>query len=230
MIIVTGSGRSGTKTLAKLLGGHHEFRSSYIVEKHFTRAVGGEDPFSSREERLSAALDLFQGIDEETFIDSSNLHIHYLDAIFLLFPKARFILTLRNGKDFVRSACSRKWHKQETYGTMPLPADPFYDRWQYMSPLQKNAWIWSYRNGKALCGMRIIPASQKLTIRIEEIAEPRTIRRLEGFVERKIEVKEVRPWNANPSFDMPPPENWTEEMKASFDEIAAPMMRRLGYY
>jgi hypothetical protein len=230
MIIITGSGRSGTRTLAEVLGGHHEFRAQYILDKYFPKAVCMADPFDTIERRLSVVLDLFQGIDEETFIDSSNLHIHFIDAIHILFPAARFIFAVRNGKDFVRSAHSRQWHEHATFGTMPLPGDSFHALWKDMSPLQRNAWIWTYRNSRALDGLRPVPEDLKLTVKIEEVAEEETRQRIESFTGRRIDaVCAGRRWNANQSFDLPPKEEWTAEMDREFDEVAGRMMRLLDY-
>ncbi|MBS1126342.1 MAG: hypothetical protein H6Q93_331, partial [Nitrospirae bacterium] len=35
VLIITGTGRSGTGSMAKLLGGYHEFRVHYLLDKYF---------------------------------------------------------------------------------------------------------------------------------------------------------------------------------------------------
>lgn len=231
MLIVTGTGRCGTGTLARMFGGHHEFRVHYILDKYFLRTDPVSTPFDTIEKRIAAMLDLHQGIDRRTFIDSSNLYIHFIDALHLLEPSAKFILSVRNGKDFVRSAHSRRWHEQNVFGTVPPRGDPFHPKWRSMSPLQKNAWIWVYRNKKALEGLRKVPEGQKVIVKIEDIRKEETLQKFEVF--SGIEVKERR-WaeegfNANPSFDLLPKEEWTDAMHREFDEIAGEMMRFFGY-
>ena len=49
--------------MAKLLAGHHEFRSHYLLDKYFLRADPHSDPFDTVEKRVMAMLDLLQGID-----------------------------------------------------------------------------------------------------------------------------------------------------------------------
>ena len=186
MLIITGTGRSGTGTMAKLLDGYHEFRVHYLLEKYFLHAGPHCDPFDTVEKRAMVMLELHQGIDRETFIDSSNLYIYFIDALYLLNPDAKFILTVRNGKDFVRSAFSRLWHEQNTFGTVPLFSDPYFKKWDSLTLIQKNAWIWDYRNRKALDGLRVVPEKQKLVIKIEDISKPETLDALESFTGRMI--------------------------------------------
>ncbi len=231
MLIITGTGRSGTETMAKLLGGRHEFRVNYILEKYFLHADPRSDPFDTVEKRIMVMLDLHQGIDRETFIDSSNLYIYFIDALYLLNPKIKIILTARNGKDFVRSAFSRRWHEQNAFGTVPLRNDRYFEEWDSMTPIQKNAWIWDYRNRKALAGLRGMPEEQKLILRIEDIHKKKTLDMLESFTGKRIpdrELAEIR-YNANPAFTLQPKEEWTESQQKEFNAVAGGMMSFFGY-
>ncbi len=231
MLIITGTGRCGTAAFARIFNGHHEFRVQYILDKYFLRADPFSDLFGKIEKRIEVMLDLHQGIDRRTFIDSSNLYIHFIDAISLLDPSAKFILSVRNGKDFVRSAHSRGWHEHNQFGTVPPCGDPYYPKWPSMTPLQKNAWIWHYRNSKALAGLNKVPDVNKMIVKIEDISNEDTLDKLEVFSgialrERESAAKKV---NANPSFDLPPKEEWSDSMNREFDEIAGEMMRFFGY-
>ena len=109
--------------MAKLLGGYHEFRVNYILDKYFLRTDPHSDPFESIEMRTRVMLDLHQGTDRKTFVDSSNLYIYFIDALYLLDPEIKILLTVRNGQDFVRSALSRRWHEHNAFGTVPLRND-----------------------------------------------------------------------------------------------------------
>ena len=231
MLIITGTGRSGTGTMAKLFGGHHEFRVRYILDKYFPDAVPHSDPFDTIEKRITVMLDLHQGIDRETFVDSSNLYIYFIDALYLLNPEIKIVLTVRNGKDFVRSAFSRKWHEQNAFGTVPLRNDRYYDQWDSLTPLQKNAWIWDYRNRKAIEGLRGVPEKQKLVLKIEEITKKETLDMLESFTGKRIcdRVLAEKRHNANPGFSLPPKEEWTESQESEFNAIAGEMMSFFGY-
>ena len=230
MLIITGTGRSGTGMMARLFQGSHEFRVSYILEKYFSKADPYLNPFDTIEKRISVALDLMQGIDPDTFVDSSNLYIHFTDAVYKLFPEVKFILTVRNGRDFVRSAFSRRWHEKPMFGTVPQPDDPYFEKWKMMTPLQRNAWIWNYRNRKAIDGFKIIPEGQKFILRIEDITKTEVQDSLETFTGLKINKSMAeKKYNANPSFDFPSKEEWTDAQNREFNEIAGEMMRFFGY-
>ncbi len=231
VLIITGTGRSGTGTMAKLFGGHHEYRVNYILDKYFLRADPHSDLFDTVEKRIVVMLDLHQGIDRDAFVDSSNLYLYFIDALFLLNPGIKIILAVRNGKDFVRSAFSRQWHEQNAFGTVPLQNDRYFKEWDSLTPIQKNAWIWYYRNNKALEGLKGVPEDQKLVLKIEDIHKKETLDMLEAFTGKRVmdrELAEIR-HNVNPGFSLPLKEGWTERQKEEFDAIAGEMMSFLGY-
>ena len=231
MLIITGTGRSGTKTMAKLLGGHHEYRVNYILDKYFLHADPHADPFDTVEKRIMVMLDLHQGIVKDTFVDSSNLYIYFIDALCLLNPEIKIILTVRNGKDFVRSAFSRQWHKHKAFGTLPLRNDRYFIQWDSLTPIQKNAWTWQYRNRKAIEGLQGIPEKQKLVLRIEDIHRQETLDMLESFTGKRIYDRAFseKRHNANPDFSLPPKDEWTERQESEFNAIAGGMMSFFGY-
>ena len=231
MLIITGTGRCGTATLARMLGGYHEFRVQYLLDKYFLKADPFSDPFRSMGKKIEAMLDLHQGIDRKTFIDSSNLYIHFIEALHVLEPDIKFILLVRNGKDFVRSALSRRWHEQNMFGTVPLRDDPYYEKWPSMTPFQKNAWIWAFRNTRALEGLKTVQESRRLIVKVEDLRAPETLGRIEAFAGTAIKERTLgeKGLNANPSFVLPPKEEWSDGMSRDFDEIAGQMMRFFGY-
>ena len=217
--------------MAKLLGGHHEFRVHYLLDKYFTHADPHSDPFDTVEKRIRVMLDLHQGIDRKTFVDSSNLYIYFIDALYLLNPEIKIILMVRNGQDFVRSAFSRRWHEHNVFGTVPLQNNRYFSKWDSLTPIQKNAWIWEYRNRKALEGLSAVPATQKLVLKIEDIHKRETLCMLETFTGKRVSgrASAEKRHNANPAFSLPPKEQWTEQQRNEFNAIAGEMMSFFGY-
>ena len=229
MLIITGTGRSGTATTARLFNGSHEFRVDYILDKYFRDADPHSDPFDTLEKRIMAMLDLHQGIERKLFVDSSNLYIYFIDALYLLNPEVKIILTVRNGKDFVRSAYSRRWHEKNIFGTVPPRTDRYYGQWNSLSPIEKNAWIWIWRNRKALDGLRALPDEQKFILRIEDMQKKETRDLLESFAGKyDMNVADER-YNANPDYLLPPKEQWTGRQQDEFNAIAGEMMNFFGY-
>lgn len=228
MFIITGSGRSGTGMLAALFGGHHEFRVPWILEKY---AGPGRRPFRGFQERLSAVLDLHQGIDPSGFVDASNLYIYLLDALWALYPDLRILLGVRDGRDFVRSAISRGWHERRGFDTCPEPGTPAESRWKTMSPVERAAWIWADRNGRALSVLETLPESCWRIVRVEDLERNETLVDLARFsgVAVADAAAPSRGVNANPVHGFPAKEQWDDEDRRAFDRMAGSMMGRLGY-
>ncbi|MBI5143273.1 MAG: hypothetical protein HZA20_13955 [Nitrospirae bacterium] len=227
MFIITGTGRSGTGMLARLFGGHHEFRASYLLEKY---CRGNPAPFGRFDDRLAAVLDLHQGIDPSAFVDSSNLYIHLLDAVHALHPDARFIVGVRDGRDFARSAITRGWHLRDSFDCIPPDGSPAYACWPSMTPVERAAWIWTRRNEIALGMLEAIPSDRWMLVRIESLDEPMAERisvfagcpvRDLGAIRRSV--------NANFSTAFPSWRDWPPEDADAFASIAGGMMKRLGY-
>jgi len=227
MLILTGTGRSGTGMLARLFGGHHEFRATWLLEKY---APPGRVPFRSLDERISAVLDLHLGVDPEGFIDASNLYIHLIDALGALYPDLRLVLAVRDGRDFVRSAVTRGWHGRRGFDTCPAPGTADFERWPAMTPVERAAWIWVRRNEIALTGLEALPEHCRRVVRIEDLEEGNLdgLARFAGVPIRDAGAVSRRV-NANPEQSLPPFGRWPEEDRRAFERIAGGMMRRLGY-
>jgi len=230
MLIITGTGRSGTGMLARLFSGHHEFRANWILDKYCGRPEPDRPPFDSFDTRIRAVLDLHQGIDPSCFVDASNLYVHLLDAVWVLNPTARFILGVRDGRDFVRSAITRGWHSRRSFDLYPPQNSPYRARWGGMSPVERAAWIWTHRNNIATAMLARIPAGHWRIIRVEDLDEA-GLRELEAFSGHMIRDRRAVEGriNANPAQNFPPAAKWSEADKKGFEKIAGTMMSRLGY-
>ncbi len=229
MLIITGTGRSGTGMLARLFCGHHEFRVTYLIDK-YCDSGDSADPFGAFDKRLQAVLDLHQGVEPKTFIDSSNLYIYLLDALWALYPDARFILGVRDGRDFVRSAITRSWHTRTSFDTVPQKQSPYYARWQSMSPIERATWIWTNRNEIAFDMLERIPRNRWMLVRVEDLDE-QLLDRLEEFAGHPIKNKKPvkARVNANLVQGFPCKEEWSEDELRAFYAIAGGMMKKLEY-
>lgn len=230
MLIITGTGRSGTGMLARLFSGHHEFRVNWILEKYLIFEEPGRNPFGSFDARIEAVLDLHQGIDPAAFVDASNLYIHLLDAVWALNPYVRFVLAVRDGRDFVRSAISRGWHTRDSFDLLPPADSPYSGRWRDMSAVERAAWIWAWRNSKAISMLDRIPRECWRVIRVEDLDED-GLKDMEAFSGHRISNRNAvgENINANSVQNFPAPGAWSEKDKNGFEKIAGAMMSRLGY-
>lgn len=232
MIIFTGTGRSGTALYSKLFNTLHEYNVSYL-RQYFKYSPDESDPFADFETRIRIMKEHLKDVNIESFRDSSNPYIHFLDALYAIDNDVRIVLGIRDGRDFVISGITRGYHDERKYplfSMMPTLGDPYYEKWHKMTPIERCAWIWVYRNQKALERWKDIPMKNKHIVKLEDIGDRDTLDKLEEF----LGVKAKRKWlkkkvNANQYLRFPPKEEWTEEMNSRFYRIAGKMMEELGY-
>ena len=81
MLIITGTGRCGTGMFSQLLGGHHEYEAPLLVKNYFEPASPYHDPFDTLSKRIEIMKEAHKDINPRNFINSSNLYIHFADAM-----------------------------------------------------------------------------------------------------------------------------------------------------
>jgi hypothetical protein len=241
MIIFTGTGRNGTGMYAKMFDAHHEYNMAGLVEMIKEKVVNWSDPetdyLSDPADRKDIMARHLKDVDINDFRDSSNPYIHFLDTLYEMDPAIRIVLGLRDGRDFARSGLSRGYHTSvyNYYGMIPERDTPFYREWPTMNPIEKMAWLWSYRNHKALTRLQSVPKQNYWIVRLEDLVADdekaeQTIAELENFVGIKMDRQWLTTkYNKNIAYVMPSKEQWTPDMNTSFFRIAGAMMRRFGY-
>ncbi len=242
MIIFTGSGRSGTGLYAKLFNGHHEHRVGELMDLVKAQMADFNnpetDPLKDPEIRFQIVKKHFENEDLAEFCDSSNGYIHFPDALHRLNPGIKIVVGMRDGRDFARSGITRGYHtdRYHLFSMVPEKDDPIYPYWDRLSPIQKMAWMWNYRNCKVLQRLQDVPNENWAIVRLEDLTDgtPKSeavLTQLENFVGRKAD----RQWatvkyNAQKTpFALPPKEEWTDDMNQQFAEIAGPLMSQLRY-
>lgn len=232
MIIFTGTGRSGTGLYAKLFDTYHEYNVNFITQ-YFIGENFPTDPFSDFDKRIKLMENHLSHIDLVRFRDSSNPYIHFLDALYALDEDIKIVLGVRDGRDFVVSGVTRGYHDESKYplfGMIPTIDDPYYKRWPSMTPLERCAWMWAYRNQKALDRLSEVPEQNKYIVRLEDLGNKKILKRLEDFLGVKAKKRFLKKRvNSNSSTLYPPKEEWTDEMNRKFNEIAGGLMVNFGY-
>ena len=232
MIIFTGTGRSGTGLYAKLFGAHHEYNIQFLTQ-YFEYKSSGGDPFGEFQSRKNIIKKHLKDVDTKTFRDSSNPYVHFLDALHDIDNDIRIVFGVRDGRDFVVSGITRGYHNEKKYqlfSMIPIKEDPCYDMWPKMTPMERCAWMWSFRNQKALDRLATVPEPNKFIVKLEDINNIDVLTSLEDFVgfksKRRFLKKRV---NKNKKTWYPPKEEWTGEMNIRYYNIAGEMMQKLGY-
>tara|TARA_R110002050_G_scaffold74150_3_gene159266 strand:- start:1071 stop:1790 length:720 start_codon:yes stop_codon:yes gene_type:complete len=234
-VFITGTGRCGTKAIAEAFGGVHEYNVwegprivQYFQEKNPKKYI-----FADNEFREYVVDQMFSDIPTDDFLDSDNSLTHLLDLVYNKFTDAKFILCVRDGRDYVTSAANRNWHAYSCLDHKPLPNEEYYNEWDNMSIIQKNAWSWVYKNQRCLDMFKLIPEEQTYIFKVEDSKDDNKLKQLESFVGFELDIDTLRHKKVNSNNQtnvMPYKADWTEEMKHEFDDIASNLMKKFNYY
>lgn len=257
---IVSSGRSGTAMLHKALSAkpdvemHHEYAVQITQPLAVKRYLGLLDENQTRailRETFGAAV---QHSSKAHWGDSSNKLSWLIPDLAALFPAARFVHLVRDG----RKVASSYFHKlgDETYddrsnaamqayydgtGTMPPPEKPYWwpvprrgdaqaDAFRGFDQFQRIAWHWAEVNRVAMDALAALEQDRTLFIRLEDLREsPQLARELYEFLGQRFDDGDfavfARPHNVN----RPEDRMLDDTQRQQFDAIAGHMMDRLGY-
>jgi len=272
----TGAGRCGTMLLANLLNNENDFLCCHegkireleesgkqwlefltlenlIAYQHPENA---DEIFRSKRkmiERIASDKGL-KGIGDVAYNNAPFTRI-----IPSVFPNAKLIVIVRDGRDFVRSVYTSERPDPTPVGWLDINTDltelerfiefgrlrPFdaFDEgswWQDATPVEKNAWLWAetYRlifDGIDLSWNRknihIIKFEEFITDIPGQYAEVRSFLDIDGPMPAEVKKLFEKPVNrrARDARILPEWRMWTDEDKAFFLRHAEGMMTRLGY-
>ena len=221
------------------------------------------DLLADARKRLRIMQRHLHGVDLSAFRDSSNPYVHLLDAAFAMDPDVRIVLGVRDGRDFVRSGITRGYHLPDGlprpgawravrrwvrqtlglqrppiftgFGLEPEGDDAAHGAWPTMSPVERMAWLWQYRNEKALARLAGVPEDRWTVVRLEDLTgDPRRglqeLERLEAFLGVSADRQWLtRKYNHSDALAHPGHDDWTLGDIEGFRRIAGATMARLGY-
>jgi hypothetical protein len=257
---IVSSGRSGTAMLHKALSAvpgvemHHEYAvqiTQPLAVKRYLGAVNDSQTRALLDETFGAAVRHTQGTH---WGDSSNKLSWLVPDLAALFPEARFVHLVRDG----RKVASSYFHKlgNETYddrsnaalqawydgiGTAPPPEKPYWwpvprrddpmaGPFRAFDQFQRICWHWAEINRVAMAALAALPADRTLFVRLEDLVQsPSLVRELFAFLGLPYTDSAfaafARPHNVN----RPEDRLLTPAQRACFEAIAAAMVERLGY-
>jgi len=257
---IVSSGRSGTAMLHKALSAvpgvtmHHEYAvqiTQPLAVKRYLGAVKTEETRRILEETFGAAVHHAQGTH---WGDSSNKLSWLIPDLGKLFPEARFVHLVRDG----RKVASSYFHKlgAETYddrsntalqnwhdgtGALPPPEKPYWwpvprrddpmaGPFRGFDQFQRICWHWAEINRVARHALAALPPERTLFVKLEDLtASPVRVHELYDFLDLPFRADDfavfARPHNVN----RPEDRLLDARQTAQFEAIAGAMMARLGY-
>ena len=191
------------------------------------------------------------------FGDVAYNYAPFLGSISRELPEARIIAVFRNGGDFVQSATATAGQDKAPVGWPPrdkplTPVEQFIalgrwrprpdsrwaEAWDGWDHFERNAWLWAETNRVMLDAIEQIDPARVCVLRFEdffgslETAYP-VLRDFLGITEALgTETRKLmagRPINHRPERALPPPGQWSDDMRERFETIAGDVMRRLNY-
>lgn len=244
LVFVLGSGRCGTKAIVKMLAGagieaHHEYcRYSYQREAVLTY-IGKYEPL-----RMALILERIFGSaayysEQPIFLDSSHKLVPVVDVLTDMFPDAKFIHLIRDG----RKVCESFFYKLQIHNdrahrllrdwitdpTLPLPPPsekywhipaPYDDRWLRI------CWWWMYSN-------HLIEQAKNerfLTARLDTLINNEgALKMLVDFIGVDYDPTMFEFLQKPDHVYVPVNYSMTEQQQEQFDEICGSAMKYYGY-
>ncbi len=182
-----------------------------------------------------------QRLGASVYVESNNRFFSLLKPLRHVFPHARIVHVMRDGRDYVRSGLGRQWYtKEDRFPRLTarmFPDDPYRDRWEAMTRFEKIAWRWQKKD--SILADDVAELENTLTVRFEDIfttpGRPGLyeISRFVGFsdevVTEHLERMGAEKMNSTRRPPIPRWPDWDEDLTRRFEEIAGEHLRRCGY-
>jgi hypothetical protein len=261
-VFIVGSGRSGTRTIFKLLSGtsnieiYHEFVCTHIQKDaamYFMNLIDKKEIVRRISELHGSAI-YYSSC--QFWVDCSNKLSWVIEPLIEMFPNARFVNLVRDG----RKVAGSFFHKlsDEMYDdfstnimiewlshpdSLPIPppekkywwniprmGQPFYEEFPKFNQFQRACYQWQEANRVILESLKIVPSEQQMTVKLEELISKREV--LAKFLlffslEYDEHFYEFLQTPQNVIFPMD--FALSGEQLEQFNDIASDMMERLGY-
>jgi hypothetical protein len=274
LVFGVGAGRCGTMTLANLLNSEPDCFCLHEGKIRVGMAVGEQYlPFLTLEnyraylhpeeaeeilrEKRRDMPGLLQKRQCAVLGDVAYNYAPFIETIPNVFPAAKLVVLLRDGRDFVRSVYTNErpdptpvgWldgdvtltpvEKYVALGRLrPRPGSADAGLWPKMSPVAKNAWLWSETYRLILDGLAGWDTDNVRILRFEvffadletNYAQLRKWLGLSGPVAPETqEVLGAKKINSRHSRILPHWTEWTEQTTQDFMAFAGETMQRTGY-
>lgn len=261
-IFVVGSGRSGTRMVYKLLTGvpdmeiYHEYLCTHIQPVAAMYYMKLLDKGSVKEQIKGLHGAGIYYSKARYWVDCSNKLSWIIEPLFELYPNAKFVHLVRDG----RKVASSYFHKlgDEMYENeslklmlewlndrenMPMPppekkywwnipqkGQPFYEEFPTFDHFQRACYQWREANRILIESLESVPEEQKLFVKLEDLTTKKdALKSLLAFFDTEYEDHFFEALQTPQNVIYPMDFKLTETQLRQFNEIAGDMMEGLGY-
>jgi len=261
-VFILGSGRCGTFQIFKLLEGlsHLETHHEYLFENILKTAVLYRMNVVEKKEIISLLKNTHSpaiNYSEKNFwIDSSNALPWIIEPLYEIFPNARFIHLIRDGRKVVSSFYNKfseivyddrcvsvlsDWlenpdilveppPEKKYWRPFPTYGEKFYDDFKKFNRFQRLCYYWQDININIQNSLKVIPSSQKMFIRLEDLTSDTSV--LEdflGFFDAEINENSIEIIKRPVNVAVPKNFPISQEQRKEFNNICSSAMTLFGY-
>jgi len=261
-IFIVGSGRSGTRMVFKLLSGipeveiYHEYVCTHIQQQATLYHMGLIDNNEIKQKIKELHGSAIHYSKANCWVDCSNKLSWIIEPLFALFPTAKFVHLVRDGRKVAISyfhklndemyddesvKIMRDWLNNQEKLPMPPPekrywwnipqkSQPYAEKFSKFDQFQRACYQWVESNRVIMESLKNIPQEQKLFVKLEDLVADRDVlANLLAFFEVKYEEHFFEFLQTPQNVIFPMDFQLKDFQLLQFNEIAFDMMETLGY-
>lgn len=259
---IVSSGRSGTAMLHKLFSGiddvemHHEYAVQITQPLAIRRYLDLVDVAETRRVLAETHGASIRYSEKAYWGDSSNKLSWLIPDLATLFPDARFVHLVRDGRkvagSYLRKLGAECYDDRSTaifqafyddparhptpplekkyWWPVPRKGSPDAQSFRLFDQFERISWHWAEINRVILDSLGKLPAHRKLFVRLEDLrSSPETLKELLHFLNLGYRDAHFALFQRPHNVNRPEDIQLNDRERDAFDRIAGTMMARLGY-
>ena len=261
-VFILGSGRCGTFQISRLLESvgeieaHHEYLFENILKSavlYRMNAIKSEDVKSMLTKTHRPAIHYSE---KKFWVDSSNALPWIIEPLYEMFPNARFIHLIRDGRKVVSSFYNKfsdvvyddrcvsivnEWlenpeimpepsPEKKYWRPFPVKGESFCNEFKEFNRFQRLCYYWQDVNISIRNSLKVIPETQKMFVRLEDLTSDTEV--LKGFLEMfDTEINDDFIEMLKRPVNVAVPKNFplSQEQRKEFNDICSNAMSTFGY-
>jgi len=258
VVFIISTGRTGTRFLARFfrsfspaIDSRHEPDPDFLkLGVGYARdKVSLEDAVTVIRERRLWIADSMRKNNKNIYIESNNRYFSLIPILWGIFPQAKIIHIVRDGRDVVRSTMNRDFYtprdgiyfrKKLRLQATDFLKDPYCDKWSSMTQFEKCCWHWVRKDG--FINQAIKGDSRAITVKFRDIFNKESnyqglweIVNFMGIgIDKDIFKKQCslamdKKINVSKREEFPSWQKWSQEQREQFMNIAGEYMKLYGY-
>ncbi|QWC98973.1 sulfotransferase [Polynucleobacter paneuropaeus] len=261
-IFILGSGRSGTLQMVKMLEqmngieAHHEYLFENILKTAVLYRMGKIRKVEAKMLLMTTHVPAVHYSKNKIWVDSSNALPWIIKPLYELFPNARFIHLLRDGRKVVSSFYHKfteemyaddcvdilqKWlenpelnmapsPEKKYWRPLPMIGENFYAEFAKYNRFERLCYYWQDCNIQIKSALDDIPEAQKLTIHLEDVVSDQlSLSKFLGVFGVEADSKHLQILRKPVNVAIPKNFLLTNKEAIAFEKIAGDAMKIFGY-